>query len=126
MNDTINRQPFREKLLSWKETLKKNNECGGCEAELMSKVISALETFPAADSPEGCDWCKPSKDGDYTMSLFKNPNNPEQEATLSVYGGQIVMELKISASTPPARMAVKISHCPMCGRRFEKAGEANE
>lgn len=123
MNDTINRKQFREKLTSWQKTLAQSHECGGCEAELMSKVISALETFPAADNPEGCGWCKPSKDGDYTMSLFQNPNNPEQEATLSVYGGQIVMEIKMSASAPPARMAVKISHCPMCGRRFEEGEE---
>ena len=67
---------------------------------------------------EGCEWCRPSKDGDYAMSAFVNPNNPEQEAMLSVYGGQIVMEIKMDESSTKARMAVKINHCPMCGRTF--------
>lgn len=68
----------------------------------------------------GCEWCKPSKNGDYAMSAFMNPNNPEQEATLSVYGGWIVIEIKMEDNSPKARMAVKINHCPFCGRAFER------
>lgn len=84
----------------------------------VAKCICAIKDVPAAECSEGCDWCKPSKDGDYAMSMFKNPKKPEQEAMLSVYGGQIVMEIKMDDSSPKARMAVKINHCPMCGRMF--------
>lgn len=87
----------------------------------VAKCICAIKDVPAAEGSEGCEWCKPSDEGDYTMSAFVNPNNPEQEAMLSVYGGQIVMEIKLEDSSPKARMAVKINHCPFCGRAFKEA-----
>lgn len=87
----------------------------------VAKCICAIKDVPAVAGSEGCEWCEPSKDGDYTMSAFVNPNNPEQEAMLSVYGGQIVMEIKMEDNSPKARMAVKINHCPFCGRTFKEA-----
>ena len=87
----------------------------------VAKCICAIDDIPAARASEGCEWCKPSRDGDYSMSMFKNPSNPAQEAMLSVYGGQIVMEIKMDENAPKARMAVKINHCPFCGRTFREA-----
>ena len=87
----------------------------------VAKCICAIKDVPAAESLGGCEWCKPSKDGDYTMSAFVNPNNPGQEAMLSVYGGQIVMEIKLDENSQKGRMAVKINHCPMCGRAVVEA-----
>lgn len=84
----------------------------------VAKCICAIKDVPAVEGPEGCEWCKPSDEGEYSMSAFVNPNNPAQEAMLSVYGGQIVMEIKMDENSPKARMAVKINHCPMCGRKF--------
>ncbi len=87
----------------------------------VAKCICAIKDVPAVEGSEGCEWCKPNAEGEYSMSAFVNPNNPAQEAMLSVYGGQIVMEIKMDENAPKARMAVKINHCPFCGRTFREA-----
>lgn len=87
----------------------------------VAKCICAIKDVPAVEGSEGCEWCKPNAEGEYSMSAFVNPNNPAQEAMLSVYGGKIVMEIRLPGCAQPARMAVKINYCPMCGRKFDEA-----
>lgn len=114
MNDLIKRRDAERALTALGAQLSERHY------RTVAKCICAIKDLPAAEDSKGCEWCKPGKDGDYTMSMFKNPNNPEQEAMLSVYGGQIVMEIKMEDNSPKARMAVKINHCPFCGRAFER------
>ncbi len=67
-----------------------------------------------------CGWCHASKDGDYTMAMFQNPNTPGTSATLSVYGGKLVLELTLSGEESVQRLSCDIDYCPFCGRAFKE------
>ena len=67
----------------------------------------------------GCEWCQPNPDGEYTMLEFENPQNPRQCATVSFYGGMLAVELELFAAAMPSRLSCEIKFCPMCGRKFE-------
>ena len=67
---------------------------------------------------DGCEWCQPNSDGEYTMSGFANPQNPRQRATVSFYGGMFVVELDLDNAAAPSRLSGEIKFCPMCGREI--------
>lgn len=71
---------------------------------------------------DGCEWCQPNEDGEYSMLAFQNPTNPAQQATVSFYNGTFAVELKLDNETKPARISAEIKFCPFCGRRFESEG----
>lgn len=56
----------------------------------------------------GCEWCMPNSDGEYTMQEFENPQNPRQRATVSFYGGMLVVELELFAAAMPSRLSCEI------------------
>ena len=75
----------------------------------------------------GCEWCQPNSDGEYTMSGFANPQNPRQRATVSFYGGMFVVELDLDSAATPSRLSGEIKFCPMCGRDLNrKEGQCDE
>lgn len=72
----------------------------------------------AEKTADGCEWCQPNSDGEYTMSGFANPQNPRQRATVSFYGGMFVVELDLDNAAAPSRLSGEIKFCPMCGREI--------
>jgi hypothetical protein len=67
-----------------------------------------------------CPWCHADAKGDYAMYKFNHPTNPKISATLSVYGGKLVVEITKPDGDNPDRLACDISYCPMCGREYPK------
>lgn len=67
-----------------------------------------------------CGWCHASKDGDYTMLMFQNPNDPGTSAILAVYGGKLLLELTLPGEEAAQHLSCDIDYCPFCGRAFKK------
>lgn len=66
----------------------------------------------------GCEWCQPNPDGEYTMLEFENPENSAQHAIVSFYDGTFAVELNLDSATKPVRMSARIKFCPFCGRKL--------
>lgn len=67
---------------------------------------------------DGCEWCKPDENGEYTMMEFENHQNPKQHAIISFYGGTFAAVLNLDNETKPERLSAEIKFCPFCGRKF--------
>ena len=78
------------------------------------KSVSAID----AENRDGCEYCQPNPNGEYTMLEFENPQNPEQHAIVSFYGGIFAVELNLDNATKPARISAEIKFCPFCGREL--------
>lgn len=64
-----------------------------------------------------CKFCVPDAERNYEMIKFINPENPNEIALMSFYGGEVHCLIeregqKVSLRTPA-------SNCPKCGRAFE-------
>ena len=68
----------------------------------------------------GCKYCQPNPNGEYTTLEFENPQNPKQRATVSFYGGMFVVELDLDRAAAPSRLSGEIKFCPMCGRDLHR------
>ena len=84
-------------------------------------IVALIKDAKAKDAEpqDGCEYCHPDENGEYTMQEFENPQNPRQRATVSFYGGMLVVELELFAAAMPSRLSCEIKFCPMCGRKFE-------
>lgn len=83
-------------------------------------IIALIKDVKAKDAEpqDGCEYCQPNPNGEYTMLEFENPQNPEQHAIVSFYGGIFAVELNLDSAAKPARMSVEIKFCPFCGRKL--------
>ena len=89
-----------------------------------ARCISALELAPSVDAKpqDGCEWCQPNTDGEYSMLEFENPENPAQRAIVSFYNGMFAVELNLDKLIKPARISAEIKYCPFCGKKSESEG----
>lgn len=87
--------------------------------DIVALIKSASAIY--AENRNGCEWCQPNGDGEYSMLAFQNPANPAQQATVSFYGGTFTVELGLD-SKQKTRMSAQINYCPFCGRnmRYQK------
>ena len=83
-------------------------------------IIALIKDVKAKDAEpqDGCGWCQPNADGEYSMLEFENPENPAQTAMVSFCYGVFAVELNLNKSAKPARLSAEIKYCPFCGREL--------
>ena len=64
---------------------------------------------------EGCKWCNPDENGQYSANQFANPNG-SQKILMFFNGAHVTLSLE-EAGRETAHMVAPINYCPVCGRR---------